>query len=70
MEARGPRKQFALIVCLLVLGWAEISLAATYRTPNFIVHAPTEEFARRVGDEAERFRKELAVMFAGQELPR
>lgn len=69
MEARVA---WRLSVCtmLLVLAVSESVSAATYRTPNFVVTAPTDEFAKRVGDEAERFRKELAVMWAGKELPR
>lgn len=69
MEARVSRTLFALVLGLFLLSSAESSQAATYRTPNFIVHAPTEEFAKRVGDEAERFRKEMAVLWAGEEFP-
>ncbi len=69
MEARVSRTLFALVLGLFLLSSTEWSQAATYRTSNFIVHAPTEEFAQRVGEEAERFRKELAVTWAGEEFP-
>jgi hypothetical protein len=40
--------------------------ATTYRTPNFVVTAPTAEFARQVGDAAEYYRRELATEWTGQ----
>lgn len=46
------------------------SLGASYRSPNFIVTAPTDELARHVGEAAEEYRKDLAVEWVGQELPR
>jgi len=45
------------------------SLGATYRTPNFVVTAPTAETAEKVGRTAEHFRSELAVAWLGSELP-
>ncbi len=36
---------------------------------NFVVYAPDPILARKVSSEAERFRKELAVEWLGQELP-
>ncbi|MBL9122006.1 MAG: hypothetical protein JNG90_00105 [Planctomycetaceae bacterium] len=62
MEARLLRG-LAAASALLFLG-------ASYRTPNFVVTAPTPEFAKQVGDEAERFRRELAVLWLGQALPK
>ncbi len=43
--------------------------ADQYRTTNFVVIAPDSVFARQVGEEAERFRKELAELWLGKELP-
>ena len=43
---RGVRVGFALAIVPLLAG-------ASYRTPNFVVEAPTAEAARRVGDHAE-----------------
>ncbi len=39
------------------------------RSQHFVVQAPTSEFARQVCAEAERFRRELAIEWLGQELP-
>ncbi len=40
----------------------------TYRTPNFIVNAPTVEIARQVGQAAEHNRKALAQLWLGKQL--
>lgn len=53
---------------LLVVG-ALASLGAGFRTPNFIVTAPTAEFARQVGEAAEIYRDELAIEWTGKPLP-
>ncbi len=53
---------------LLVVG-ALASIGAGYRTPNFIVTAPTAEFAKQVGDAAEIYRDELAIEWTGKPLP-
>ena len=58
----------ALIFLLQILIVSE-ALAAQYRTRNFVVNAADPAFARQVGDEAERFRKELAILWLGKELP-
>jgi hypothetical protein len=42
----------------------------TYTTDNFVVVAPDPAFAKQVGNEAERFRKELAIQWLDSELPR
>jgi len=38
-------------------------------TPNFRVDAPTAQLARRIGQAAERYRKEKALEWLGHELP-
>jgi hypothetical protein len=43
--------------------------AATYRTANFVVHAPTHRVARLVGEAAEQHRKAQALSWLGRELP-
>ncbi|WP_010585831.1 hypothetical protein [Schlesneria paludicola] len=53
---------------LLLLG-ALSSLGASYRTPNFVVEAPSAEFAKQVGDAAEVYRHELAIDWIGKPLP-
>lgn len=60
MDARIAR--LALVLCALV------STGASYRTRNFIVSTSSPEFAKEVGDEAERLRKELAVLWLGKPL--
>lgn len=44
--------------------------AAGHRTANFIVEAPTEALARKIGDAAEQYRHTLAVEWTGSPLPR
>lgn len=63
MEARIFR---AALLALVVFA----SLGARYKTANFIVTASTPEIATQVGDLAERYRKELAIEWTGNELPR
>ncbi len=44
--------------------------AAGYRTANFVVEAPTDDQARRIGEAAEQYRHTLAVEWTGAPLPR
>ena len=44
------------------------STGASYRTPNFTVHAPSERIARQVGRAAERYRLRLAEQWLGHRL--
>lgn len=60
MDARKP----ALLVALA----AALSLGASYRTPNFIVTAPSADFAKQVGDAAEEYRRDLAEEWLGYQL--
>lgn len=46
------------------------SVAASYRTANFIVTAPSSRLAQQIGDQAEVFRRELALEWLGKQLPR
>lgn len=62
MEAR-------LIKTALILSTFS-SLGATYRTPNFVVDAPTAEIAQQAAVTAERCREEIAIDWLGQPLPR
>ena len=56
---------------MLVLAAAFASLGAEYRTPagNFVVSAPTPEIAQQIGQYAEYYRKEKAMLWLGQEMP-
>jgi hypothetical protein len=66
----------ARLLLAAVLAAASVSLApvtlpaATYKSDNFVVEAATPEIAEQVGQEAERFRRELAIHWVGKALPR
>ncbi len=45
------------------------SIGAGFRTPNFVVQAPTAELAQQVGEAAEIYRRELAIEWLGKPLP-
>lgn len=60
----NARWQIALLVALYC------SLGASARTENFIVSAPTPQFANEVAQAAEGYRRELATEWLGHELPR
>ncbi|NIL98603.1 MAG: hypothetical protein GTO53_11825 [Planctomycetales bacterium] len=62
MEARLLRS--------LVLVAALTSLAASYRTTNFVVTAPSPRLAEKIGRAAEQYRRDLAIEWLGQEIPR
>lgn len=55
---------------LAVIGLAVVPLlgGASYRTPNFVVEAPTAEVARSVADHAETCRTAIARQWLGREL--
>jgi hypothetical protein len=54
---------------VVVLFGALASLGASYRTPNFVVEAPTYPIAQQIGQYAEHYRKEKALLWLGQEMP-
>jgi len=54
---------FALVLVALS------SLGAAYRTPNFAVEAPTAQIAEQIGQYAEHYRREKALLWLGQEMP-
>ena len=60
---------FVCSFCWLFLSSCNL-LAASYRTDNFFVRADSSNFARKVGNEAERLRVILAELWLGQPLPR
>jgi hypothetical protein len=61
-------RRLFLTISALCLGCLT-SLAATYRTPNFVVEAATEKLAREFGDAAEHYRRVKAIEWLGQEMP-
>ena len=55
-------------VAVILLG-ALASLAAEFRTKNFVVTAATPEIAKHIGEWAEYHRKHKAIEWLGQEMP-
>jgi hypothetical protein len=45
------------------------SMAASYRTTNFYVEAPTPQIAQQIGVYAENYRRQKALEWLGQEMP-
>ncbi len=74
MTARRYRLwQWTVAWCASVASGIELAspaLAAGYRTANFVVEAPTEPLARKIGEAAEQYRHTLAVEWTGDPLPR
>lgn len=52
-----------------ILAAAIASMGASYRTPNFIVEAPSQQMAQQIGQTAEKYRRELAVEWLGKSMP-
>jgi hypothetical protein len=71
MEARIARvvSTSALIAGLWFLIAASAAQAAGDKTTNFVVSAPTPQLAKEIGDQAEVYRRDLAIEWLGQELP-
>src|SRR5258708_27612556 len=59
------RRQLILILAGI---WA--SMGASYPTPNFIVEAASAQVAEHIGKWAEFYRKQKAIDWLGQEMPR
>lgn len=58
----------AMVACSIGL-LANSSQAASFRTQNFIIKAPTQQLASAVGEAAETYRRDLAVHWLGKPLP-
>jgi hypothetical protein len=71
MEARFtwvvPALTLSVCLCLSPLG-PVANAAAGYKTTNFVVSAPTPQLAKEIGDQAEVYRKQLAIEWLGKEL--
>jgi len=71
MEARIARpvstRTFLVGFCFVSL--STLAYAAGYKTANFTVSAPTPQLAKEIGDQAEVFRRDLAIEWLGKELP-
>src|SRR3954468_2583171 len=59
----------ALLVCVCFSSLCSFANAAGYKTTNFVVSAPTPQLAKEIGDQAEVYRKQLAMEWLGKELP-
>jgi len=75
MRGRGPvrshrRGGMAWVVAIVAAVAGTHAMAAGYRTANFIIDAPTELLARKIGDAAEQYRHTLAIEWLGSPLPR
>jgi|APCry1669188879_1035177.scaffolds.fasta_scaffold43967_2 hypothetical protein len=73
VDGRMPGRRWAASVLAVVFcaaGQGSVALAAGHRTANFVVEAPTEQLARRIGDAAEQYRHDLAIEWTGSPLPR
>ncbi|GAB4131491.1 MAG: hypothetical protein Kow0040_10830 [Thermogutta sp.] len=62
MEARTLRAAFLVAATFFCCG-------AEYRSANFVIHNPDPQFAQQMGQAAEAYRKQLAVLWLGEELP-
>jgi len=59
------------VILLVLAGLASgVATAAGHRTANFVIEAPSEGLARKIGEAAEQYRHDLAVEWLGQPLPR
>lgn len=61
----ASRRLTAGLLCLAAI----FSMGAQYRTTNFLVTAQDPQVAKQVGDLAEVYRKDKAIMWLGQEMP-
>ena len=54
-----------LACCALILSMANVLFGGAYRTQNFIVQTHSADFAKQVGEFAERYRRELGDRMVG-----
>src|SRR4029078_1719234 len=72
MEAGFARIVFAstLLICLCLTPLGSVANGAGgYKTTNFVVSAPSPQLAKEIGDQAEIYRKQLAIEGLGKDLP-
>jgi len=68
MEARLVRAAL-IVAAVLSLGGGRLVYGQSVRSQNFIVSATTPQLANEICQAAERFRRDLAIEWLGQELP-
>lgn len=61
------RSRLQLIALSLILTIP--SIAASFRSPNFVVQAPTPQLAQQAAQYAEHYRREKAILWLGREMP-
>ncbi len=66
MEARLVRAALWLGIAFATVA---VSQAASYRTANFVIEAPTTELAQEIGKTAEVYRHDLSIEWLGKEMP-
>lgn len=59
----------AFIYCFLLACPSTAKAGSEYTTANFIVTAPNQQIAQKVGEYAEKWRKEKAMEWLGREMP-
>lgn len=59
---------FAILACGFVIP-SQSARGAEFVTANFVVTAPNQQVARKVGEYAERWRREKAMEWLGREMP-
>ncbi len=64
MDARSARGAAVLAVALVIFG-----TGASFKTPNFVVKAPTQQLAEKIGRLAEQYRHTLAIAWTGKPMP-
>jgi len=71
MDAVCRQRRFLLrwIASCLLLACCSTTDAASKRTQNFIIQAPTPQLAEAVAEAAERYRRDLAMHWLGKALP-
>lgn len=65
-----PRRPALIALTLLLAAAAPAAAGEKFTTENFSVDAPTKELARTFGEYAEQYRREKALDWLGQEMPR
>ncbi len=62
------RARLGVVITLLLSASFHLN-AATYRTANFVVTAPSDALAREIGESAEQWRDELSNEWIGEKMP-
>ncbi len=69
MNFRHFLSAISLAILALCFGISGSLQAAEFVTANFAVHAPNQQVAQKVGEYAERWRREKAMEWLGREMP-